>query len=476
MLEDFQLMCKSLLVFNVLLLVVYISSAFRLQHPTRTAYAYSKAHMELAVQECARMPVEIEAGRWSHFLSLTFPDLRPHTDKLPTLRIGIDAFELRVDLLDDQSPENIVEQIDLLRAHCRLPIVYTVRTRGQIGKYPDDGIERIEKLLQVGLEAGVEWLDVEACLPHSTINRICSLTAQTYPNTRLLGSLHTTQTVNAEEIQAMFDKCDLSGTAHLLKVVTGAINDADCELIHQIGQQQRKPYIGLCLGAAGQLSRVLNKRFTPVTHASLTAAAPGQLSVEQLMQRRSDIGLIHPKQFYLFGMPIQQSLSPSMHNAAFKALHLPHHYSLREEADVSSYDTLLLSQIEQREGFGGASVTIPHKESIMSRLQKIDSAAMTIGAVNTIVPADSILTGYNTDWLGMLRPLQRLLARKSITTVSNSRQQGWGLVVGAGGTARAACYTIEQLGLKLVVVNRSKDKAVELAQRYCALSSMFVSS
>ena len=105
----------------------------------------------------------------------------------------------------------------------------------------------------------------------------------------------------------------------------------DCELIHHSGtaissKLGGKPYIGVCLGADGAQSRVLNRRFTPVTHKLMSTAAPGQLTVEQLMEARIAQGLCIPKQYFLFGKPIQQSLSPAMHNGAFDALLLPHKY------------------------------------------------------------------------------------------------------------------------------------------------------
>jgi hypothetical protein len=154
--------------------------------------------------------------------------------------------------------------------------------------------------------------------------------------------------------------------------VTGAEGRADCDLVHTIGAQQTKPYIGLCLTDKGSYSRVLNRRFTPVTHALMAAAAPGQLSAEELMKIRVADGLAkqrythshthtsiythtytyththththiythththtyththiyththtyinthtYSREYFLFGTPISQSLSPSMHNKAY---------------------------------------------------------------------------------------------------------------------------------------------------------------
>ena len=161
----------------------------------------------------------------------------------------------------------------------------------------------------------------------------------------------------------------MGGSAGVLKAVTGASSLTDCELIHAVGREvvsdAAPAYIGVCLGAAGSESRVLNRRFTPVCHPCMAAAAPGQLSAEELMNKRLASGLINPKKFFLLGKPIQQSLSPSMHNAAYKALLLPHHYGLNEQDTVGSYAALFKSS-----EFGGASVTIPHKETIIELLDE----------------------------------------------------------------------------------------------------------
>lgn len=420
-----------------------------------------KALLGLITGSTARADITLEAGEWSHFLSLTYPDLALALPVLPSLRKGTDAFEVRVDLLKDQSPRAVHHNLAVLREACPLPIVFTVRTAGQIGKFPDDAVPQIQALLEEGLRAGVEWLDVEACLPAEVVRSIAGK-VKDHPEavssysctTRLLGSLHITTPQTEPQVEDMFRQCDLLGYADVLKVVTGAKNDEDCRLVHAAGARQKKPYIGLCLGAAGQLSRVLNRRFTPVTHELMAAAAPGQLTVAQLMQRRQALALITPKEFHLFGTPIAHSLSPRMHNGGYDALLLPHHYSLKEETDVNNYKSVLAS-----EAFGGASVTIPHKESIMPMVDEVVGAANIIGAVNTLVPtpkdpsgAGTRLLGYNTDWLGMLKPLRALLKRKGTSSSgsgsdsSASGGQKWGLVVGAGGTARAACYTIQQLG------------------------------
>jgi pentafunctional AROM polypeptide len=343
--------------------------------------------------------------------------------------------------------------MSLLRRVSPLPIVFTVRSEGQIGKFPKDP-DRIFALLKEGLRAGAEWIDVEACWPQSHITDLTALIKSTYASTsRILGSLHVTVPQTEEQITELFRACDLDGAADMVKVVTGAANDADCRLVHTCGERAPKPYIGLCLGAPGSLSRVLNRRFTPVTHALMATAAPGQLTAAQLMERRLAEGLLTQRKYFLFGTPIQQSMSPAMHNAAYRALLLPHDYGLCESDSVEMYEAVL-----QDPSFGGASVTIPHKESIGRFLDEVSTEAKSIGAVNTVARVEGRLVGYNTDWLGIKLPISRLMSTQEGRTK--------GLVVGAGGTARAACFALKSLGLEVLVYNRSPEKGEELARLF----------
>lgn len=400
-------------------------------------------------------------GQWSHFLSLTYPSIDEALPYINELRKGIDAYELRVDLLSNISDYSIHRQIALLFDSSPLPVVYTVRTIGQLGRFPLEPAKPIVQLLEQGLRASVEYLDVEACLPPSLIEYITSQATHKYHHrSRILGSFHVTKAQSRQEIETLLDYCNLYGQADILKVVTGARNDEDCDLIYRICSSNRysKPYIGLCLGEIGSRSRVLNERFTPVTHPLMAKAAPGQLSAEELMVRRKSLGLVTQKNYYLFGTPIKQSMSPAMHNSAFRTLYLPFEYSLSESDNVNFYHHVI-----NQPDFGGASVTIPHKETIMPMLDEIVGAARDIGAVNTIVVRNGKKFGYNTDWLGMIRPIERLMQRDSANTAKSTQ---FGIVLGAGGTAKAACYAIKQLGLKLVICNRSPEKAEEIAAKY----------
>lgn len=156
----------------------------------------------------------------------------------------------------------------------------------------------------------------------------------------------------------------------------------------------------------------------------------------------------------VFGYPIHQSLSPDMHNAAYKEMGLNY-----ASAAFSVSPETLKQAVEgiRALSFRGVNVTIPHKVAIMEYLDEIDEEALDIGAINTIVNDNGKLIGYNTDGRGFV---QSLLEEAEIS-VAEKRV----LVLGAGGAARAVGISLARRGVShMVVANRSVDKAAELAR------------
>ncbi|KAL6059544.1 3-dehydroquinate dehydratase (3-dehydroquinase) [Balamuthia mandrillaris] len=175
------------------------------------------------------------------------------------------------------------------------------------------------------------------------------------------------------------------------------------------------------------------------------------------------------KEFYLYGSPISHSPSPLLHNAGFQALSLPYRYSLCETTDIEK----VVERLREPNTAGG-SVTIPHKQTIMPFLDEISDSAARIGAVNTVVKAeDGRLLGDNTDWLAIHDAVLSKLTHLAASPGSRLELKGKkGLVIGAGGTAHAACYALSQLGLDLYVYNRTLDKAQRLVQRFGGVQAL----
>ncbi|KAF0709617.1 Aste57867_5842 [Aphanomyces stellatus] len=402
----------------------------------------------------------------TYFLSLTYPSYDDMTqDLLATVSANAHALELRVDLLESVDKLFVARQVAKLRALSSLPIIFTVRTLGQGGAFPEDP-KRIFDLLHYGVSLGCEFIDMECCWPASMQLELMDAKR----GSAILASFHAIQERSTpQRVQELFELCAWQGKVDIAKVVLKAYDVSDAYMIHQVLEtcHARWPFsmpcIALCTTEAGKLSRVLNRTLTPVTHPKLpAAAAPGQLSIEEIVSLRTALGVPQGKRFYLFGAPIQHSPSPRMHNAAFRALRLPNYYTLYESTDVAT-----CAAVTRTPDFGGASVTIPHKVDIIPHLDILTPAATAIGAVNTIIPkGPNALVGDNTDWIGIMRPIARRLEQLAKKTHIASPRRQIALVIGAGGTSMAAAYAMQQLGLDLLVYNRTVDKAHEVAMRF----------
>jgi shikimate dehydrogenase len=164
------------------------------------------------------------------------------------------------------------------------------------------------------------------------------------------------------------------------------------------------------------------------------------------------------KVYALFGNPVAQSLSPLMHNAALNAMGLPGMYVPFQVQNLP-----LAVQGLRGLDIEGVSVTLPFKTEIMDYLDDVDDEALRIGAVNTLICRDGRLTGHNTDWRGLIRSMKEQFEIKGKTVV----------ILGAGGTARAALYGVVKEGGHPVIVNRTKGKARVLAQDWeCPYESL----
>eukprot|EP01113_Clastostelium_recurvatum_P042390 TRINITY_DN6867_c0_g1_i6.p1 TRINITY_DN6867_c0_g1~~TRINITY_DN6867_c0_g1_i6.p1 ORF type:complete len:1625 (-),score=356.69 TRINITY_DN6867_c0_g1_i6:74-4948(-) len=418
-------------------------------------------------------------GDNTFFLSLTFPDYKDlSSDLLEEISAGIHVLEFRADLLSDANPANVARQLGLLhQANLHsLPVIYTVRTRAQGGNFlcsvppgPEDD-ERILAMVRAGIRAGCEIIDVESgwsSRVHEEIMRLKS----TY-GFGVIGSCHvyTESTWSSDErILDIFKGCCFDDEVDIVKVVLQAFKAEHASRFHQISitkakQFFRGPIIAVCTGDIGRLSRVLNRTLTPVTHPRLPfKAAPGQMSAREINMVRAQLGLIPPKNYFLFGNPIAQSRSPVMHNTGFREVGLPHTYQLFPTEDATQ-----MKEVLALDTTGGASVTIPNKETVLPLLGHLSSHARCIGAVNTVARRGPTLTGDNTDWLAVRALTEARLRRRSPGHVPPDASGLTCLVIGAGGTARAVCYALGHIRtshhVNIFLHNRTYDKAVKVAK------------
>lgn len=446
-------------------------------------------------QEPTTNTAHLTMGENTFFLSLSFPEISQVEPYVEEMCVDVDAMEYRTDLLQCRDSRfDLIYGMQLLRRYCRnhvvrvpalpfgarvlddvMPIVYTVRTRNQAGTYPDDeeGISKMFDLLQWGLRAGVEVLDVESAWDKDKTDALLSLAEERYAS-QILGSHHVVgMEVSPEDAVRLFQQCSLDGRAHGAKVVLSIESKEKDRMAHEaaliassLAQKDGKPDIpnvSLILGDVGQFSRVVNLPFTPVTHESLPfKAAPGQMTASEIMAARILMKIVQGRRYAILGHNIAYSVSPQMQGAAFEATRLPHQYG---RADVERVEDFVKSDFFKDPLFGGCSVTIPHKQAIIPYVDAMSDAAKTIGSVNTLIVKNEfqddemtrVVYGDNTDWKGIFNPLERQLGQSP---------QGYALILGGGGTARAAAYAAVQLGLKRIYFNRTPAKAADLAESF----------
>jgi shikimate dehydrogenase len=153
----------------------------------------------------------------------------------------------------------------------------------------------------------------------------------------------------------------------------------------------------------------------------------------------------------IIGNPVAHSLSPLMHNAAFRSLGLDWKYVPLPVQSHRVHDALkgLIAL-----GFRGANVTVPHKERVIPFLSEFSEDAAAIGAVNTLVVVDDRLLGFNTDWTGFLNHVS-----ESGFDISGTKA----LVLGSGGSARAVVYALCSRQAEVTICSRNSATAGAIA-------------
>jgi 3-dehydroquinate dehydratase/shikimate dehydrogenase len=228
--------------------------------------------------------------------------------------------------------------------------------------------------------------------------------------------------------------------------------------------------VGIAMGEEGLVSRVLGPRAgAAFTFASFSdkassdgagsdglATAPGQVSSRTLRDLYRIDQLDRATQLFgVAGNPIAHSLSPLMHNTAFRKENVN---AVLMPLKVRALSDLL--KVVRELPLSGVAVTMPLKEEVLPHLAnpvlpKQVPLTHRIGACNTLrVGADGRIIGFNTDVDGVVRPLEKRLQLKGARIA----------VLGAGGAARAAVFGLVDKGAEVYVINRTHEKAVALAK------------
>jgi 3-dehydroquinate dehydratase/shikimate dehydrogenase len=357
-------------------------------------------------------------------------DLRRRRDAVT----GADLVELRLDTVSDPDAAGAL-------AGRRLPVIVTCRPTWEGGAFA--GSEEARKqLLAEALTAGAEYVDIEA---RAGFDDLIAATS----GKRIVLSSHDFNGL-PNDLERRVRTMQATG-AEVVKVAVTATRLSDCVTLRDIAARtgDRDGLVLIGMGEHGAVTRVLPSRFRSRWSYAGLLAGVGQLTPETLLTalRFRDLGPA-TSLYGIVGSPVSHSVSPAMHNAAFRAAGVDAVYLPLPAADVDDFMTFARAF-----GIKGASVTIPHKVAMFTCLDETSEVAKKIGAINTVRIDSERWEGDNTDAYGFLEPLADQLP------LTKTRAA----LLGAGGAARGVAIALDSCGADVTVHARSPRRAAEVA-------------
>ncbi|KAF6811338.1 quinate repressor [Colletotrichum sojae] len=435
--------------------------------------------------------IPTEDRRFTYAISVSLSSLLNNEIDIEELETGADAIEIVVDgitgttTLDSDRAAEIARIVGSIRRSTVIPLIYHV-------VLPDCSESVYMDFIMHGLRLSPEYLTVDLRLNDYQLLHIISMKRRS----KVIG--HLTPAADSPSWADPFWVshyhrarrlgCDL---ARLIKPVTSIKDNFDVNHLKALVEAStghRIPLIAYNSGPRGRHSAAMNHVLTSVVPEPMASNyKPDQpcLTAVQATQALYNSFLFDPMKMYVFGAHVSYSLSPAMHTAALKACGIPHSYR-----PVSTPSLNGLRELIEDPYFAGASVGLPFKVEVITLTHSLSRHARAIGAVNTLVPVRRLnpdgtipedeklfncrnragpvraLYGENTDWIGI-----RACLRRGLSPANAVRPTSCGLIIGAGGMARAATYSMLQLGVKnIVVYNRTVANAEKMVSHFTRLS------
>ena len=324
--------------------------------------------------------------------------------------------------------------------------IATCRRREAEGRYRGTIAKQLVHL-GAAIRAGCEWYDLEiestSRCPGELLDvllgegqQICSAHFFHRPPKDFKRVVATLSSVRPDAIKIAAQSESLSEARRVMEIARG-----------------RRDAIAVPMGDVALPMRVLALRegrnfvYAPVENAT----APGQVSLNEMVNLyRAERINRRTRVYGVIGNPVGHSLSPQLQNAGFRARGIDAVYLPFLARDLKDFrDSIAPLRMK------GFSVTLPHKEAILRYLDDCDELAASIGAVNTVlVRANGKLFGYNTDYVGVLRALERRMPLRGSRV----------LIFGAGGVARAVAFALSRAGASVGICARRAARAAALAR------------
>lgn len=358
----------------------------------------------------------------------TMAELRTRRD-----RVGdADMVELRLDTVKDPSAAAAL-------AGRTKPVIVTCRPKSDGGHFTGSEEER-RVILSEALALGAEYVDLEW-------RGSCADLMERTGGRRVILSHHDFNGMPSDLDAISHDM--LASGAEIVKIAITARSLSDCLTLRAIGKNTRVPMSLIAMGEAGIATRVLASWMGSCWTYAGDNAAPGQLS-ERVMHDEFQFRRIgsHTAIYGILGRPVSHSVSPAMHNAAFRSMHLDAVYLPLAAASFEDF-----KRFADEVGLAGASVTAPFKINAFESADECDPVSRRIQSVNTLRREDHKWLGCNTDVAGFLAPLDGAMH------LPGSRAT----ILGAGGAARSVSVALASAGVHVTIAARREDQAQAVA-------------
>ncbi len=359
---------------------------------------------------------------------------------------GAQLIELRLDFL--AKPPDFKR----LLAKKPCPMIATVRRPHEGGRWGGEEPQR-QILLRQATVAGFDWVDVETDIADKVPR---------FRDVKRIISYHNIRETPADLEQIHETMCQQD--ADIVKIAVHARHPNDNLRVLDLIKAPGKPTIGICMGPMSMPSRILGGKFgMPFTYAAFNeerGVAPGIPSFADMKDiYRYDSITADTKVFGVIGEPVAHSLSPLIHNTAFREIgfngvYIPFHVPAGQLSEfLHGFEAIPVQ---------GYSVTIPHKEGAMAEAKVRDSTVMMTQAANTLIRGPEGFAAYNTDFTAVRETLLANLP-KSEGGGPPRLEDLTAMILGAGGVARAVAHALHNDGARVIITNRNIDRAQKLA-------------
>ncbi|RMZ00463.1 hypothetical protein D0862_06720 [Hortaea werneckii] len=396
----------------------------------------------------------LEAKPYTYALVVDFRHITDIASKLRRTDLIADAVELRIklsDLVDEQtgqfsesSATLLTRQHYVLRRCAPVPIIFHL----EIGQAQSEAqLSEYGEILAHTLRLAPEYMTVDL----NAGPRIFEEVLNRRQSTKIIGHF--------------FDYAGDNFNVEKFRLWARHINPRGPALIaYNTGYQ-------------GRSSLFVNRIFTPVGLETLDHASAAdqdqRLTVQSAQKALHASFILNKLTFGIFGDAVSNAMSPLMHNSAFEFCGMPHVYQTFQAPSLQQLKHLLYDKT-----FGGASISAPFKEDVMTVVDYLSPEARAIGAVNTLIPLRSkalesivdrnragpveALYGDNTDWIGI-----HTCIRSHLSPINAIKSRSTALILGAGGMARAAIYALQRLQVQTIFVwNRTAQNAEKMISMF----------